>query len=52
MKRGEILVRRSVGVGIEVVMTQKLILVIKSRDEVGAVEHVRSMAENGAKVKR
>jgi hypothetical protein len=32
-------------------MAQKLILVIESRDEVGTVEHVRSMAENRGKVK-
>ena len=52
LKRGEILVRSRIDSWIEVVMTQELILVVKSRDEVGAVEHVRSMAENGAKVKR
>jgi hypothetical protein len=33
-------------------MAEPLILVIESRDEVGTVEHVRSMAENEAKVKR
>jgi hypothetical protein len=33
-------------------MTEELVLVIESGDEVGAVEHVSSMAENGAKVKR
>ena len=51
LKGGEILVRSRIGVGIEVVMTQELILVVKSRDEVGAVEHVSSMAENRWKVK-
>ena len=33
-------------------MTQKLVLVMESSDEMGAVEHVRSMAENGADCKR
>ena len=32
-------------------MAEELILVIESRDEVGTVEHVRSMAENRGKVK-
>jgi hypothetical protein len=32
-------------------MAEELILVVESRDEVGAVEHVSSMAENRGKVK-
>lgn len=52
-----ILCRSKVSVGIEVVMTQKLVLVHESIDKVGAVDgeclrHVRSMAENGADCKR
>ena len=33
-------------------MTEELVLVNESVDELGAVEHVRSMAENGADCKR
>ena len=49
----EILSRRRIDVRIEVVMTQKLVLVMESSDELRAcVSHAVSMAENGAKVKR
>ena len=49
----EILSRRRIDSGIEVVVTQKLVLVMESSDEmVACVCHAVSMAENGAKVKR
>ena len=52
-KHCAILSGRTVNVGIEVVVTQLLILSVESVDKLGAcVSHAVSMAENGAKVKR
>jgi hypothetical protein len=56
LKHQEILVRSRINLGIKVIVTKKLVLVIKSRDEVGAVEscgclHACSMAQDEAKVK-
>ena len=52
-KHCAILSGRTVNVGVEVVVTQLLILGVESVDELGAcVSHAVSMAENRGKVKR